>query len=283
MVLGAIIKKVGKWPLIAFILSFIISFVFEKVLTSTVSLLSDILRGLVVATIASILVANIELYKKVNKNLTDADIKRIRIDTIRSHIHKDFLEIFDDYFDSVLINVESAVQYKKITIYTNDQFRDFYIRVLRNCPNTTFYATSLVHKNYFWREKWEKGTVEYATMNFTQNGGRFVRIFFISDDDKSDIARIQKVFEMQKKMGVSAYCLESDDSVLEKNDFRLILVAENRKFAWEVHLGQDSKISKVEITVNPTEVTQYIETFDKLKNIKSLKSSEEYLCYVGNK
>jgi hypothetical protein len=290
----ATVRRWGIFPIILAIVSFAISIVFDKALVLSSSPAGEILRGAVVAVITYLVVANIELLQKVKYNLENDDINKIT--HIRQHIDRQFLEIFDEYFDSVLENINSAIKHKKITIYTVDQFRDFYIRILRNCPDTTFYATSSFHPNYFWKEDvkkdavevpaaelsnedFKKGTVEFATKEFTKKAGpdKFIRIFLISDSDKQKPERIQKVLEIQKRMGVTALCLElADADVDEKRHHRFILAAENEKFAWEVHTGGDYYISKVEITVDDNEVDQLLKIINEIRNMNP-KPADQYL------
>jgi len=289
----ATVKKLGLLPIILAIASFALSFVFDKGWVQSSSPIGEILRGGAIAVITYFVIANIELLRKVTHNLESDEITKIT--KTREHIDSQFLEIFDEYFDSVLQNINSAIEHKKITIYTVDQFRDFYIRILKNCPDTTFYATSSFHPNYFWKEDvkkdtvkvspseptndFKKGTVEFATREFTKKAGmdKFIRIFLISDADKQKPERIEEVLQIQKRMGVTARCLElADAAVDEKRHQRFILVAENKKFAWEVHTSGDYYISKVVITVDGKEVEQYLTIINEIRGMKP-KPADEYL------
>lgn len=291
------VKKLGLLPIILALVSFVVSVVFDRGLAAPSSLVGEMLRGAVVAVITYLVVANIELLQKIKQNLESDDVDKIA--NIREHIDSQFLEIFDEYFDSVLQNINSAIEHKKITIHTVDQFRDFYIRILKNCPDTTFYATSSFNPNYFWKSDikktgvevaaaesindFKKGTVEFATKEFIKAAGegKFVRIFLISDHDKQMPERIQTVLEVQKRMGVTAHCLElADPAVDEKRHQRFILVAKNKKFAWEVHPGGDYYISKVEITVDEEEVRHYSKIIDEIMGMKP-KLADEYLRELG--
>lgn len=256
-------------------------------------MVGETLRAAVVAVITYLVVANIELLHKVKQSLENTDVNKIA--HVRDHIDRQFLEIFDEYFDSVLENINSAINHKKITIYTVDQFRDFYVRILKNCPDTTFYATSSFNPNYFWKEElkpiptaqateslnnFKKGTVEFATQEFIKKAGagKFVRIFLVSDEDKQAPDRIQAVLDVQKRMGVTAYCLElAEAAVDEKRHHRFILVAENKKFAWEVHAGGNYHIARVEITVDKEEVNQYSKIIEEIRGMKP-KLADQYLA-----
>lgn len=89
---------------------------------------------------------------------------------------------------------------------------------------------------------------------------------------------MRKVFEIQKKVGVEVYCIDSKDSDLDKKRHkRFILVADNKKFAWEVKLDENNEFSEVEITVNPKEVEEYLKIFVELKMMSSFKPCDQFL------
>lgn len=271
----SIFEKYGILPFVLALLSFALSFVFEKALIPQTSLFGDLLRGSVVAIITYLIVVNIETFRKILNLIGEKDLDRIA--NIREHIDREFLEIFDDYFDSLITNVNSAIEHKRITIHPIGQFRDFYIRVLSKCPNTTFYATSLIDKDYFWDDTIKKGSVEHATKEFTDKGGLFERIFIITDDNKKDLDRMRNVFEIQKKIGVTTYCIEAEELGIDQRRLKkFILVTKNRKFAWEVHVDHDGKISSVDITVDRKETKRFLEKFNEFKK-KDLKTADEYM------
>lgn len=262
-------KKVFILPLLASIGTGVLSLFFEQALFSNLSpFLSMLFRGLVTSILTFVIIANIELLYKVQKSLRANDANKI-VNDIKSQIDDDFLEIFDDYFKSTIHNIESAIKSRHIVIYNSEQFHDFYRRVLEKYPKTRFWATSLVHPNYFWGDKIKNGSVEQATKNFTDGQkSDFIRIFFISEQDKRDLDRIKTIFDNQKKIGVNAFFIETKNPHFSRDDhYRLILVSKNKKFAWEVFTDLENHISKVIITVDLTEIKSYLKIFSDLKEL----------------
>ncbi len=253
-------------PLVISLLAFLVGFFYESLTESLSGEYSGFARGLLLALLSFVFVANYQLIAETFMFLKRSEVKD-SVD-LKSKIDKKFLMIFDEYFDTVLDNIKSAITSEKMVIYDPVQHRDFYKRVLTLYPNATFYATSMVSKNYFWEETEKSGSFEEAIKVFINAGGKVERIFYIDEENPEEVDMKEKLLPLHRDMGVKTYSL--DVNKIHANDFRLITMADNKKIAWEIFLGQNNSIRKIEITINKFKIEELNKAFHKLKGMDVL-------------
>lgn len=186
-----------------------------------------------------------------------------KIDDIRSFIESmpsGLKLIVDDKIKPLIEGLNELVVHKKITITIRDQdiFKIFFKNVLKDNPSSTFVATSLPTKDYFW----DDDNFFKKMADFVEGGGEIKRIFFLESEDSLKDQEVIEVLTKHRDSNVEVYTLVKD-STLEWEYYHPFFTDVDGSLGWEANLDSQS-IKKITITANEKTIDNYNTTFTRL-------------------
>jgi hypothetical protein len=201
----------------------------------------------------------IDLRAFVQQDITE------KISALRKHLDPNLDMIFGEHISDLLTNVEHAIKDRTFEFHDMDLFRYFYKRTLEVYPRTTFLATSLPYQRYFWKNQ----PMEQAIARFINSGGKMKRIFFIANEEELNNEEVKEILSAQVKLGVDTYIV--DIRMVPAQLRRFFLVEAEGKIAWEVFIGPDHRIVRIEATSDPSKTEKFNMIFQDLLKLEGTR------------
>ncbi|WP_436516656.1 hypothetical protein [Ekhidna sp. To15] len=190
-------------------------------------------------------------------------------------IFGDFIKEFSSFF-------KDAIQSERIEFYDLERFKTSYIRTLqyKEKDNTTFLATSLPYKRYFWVNDEDISPILKAMKNFKINGSRFIRIFFLEENDLKN-QEVIDVLNAQLDLEIEVYTIPIDQVPRRLQNY--FVVDDQNDLAWEVTIDTKQRINSTAFTTSSTEIEKYKSIFEGLMNLDNIKKISSKLSLVDSK
>jgi hypothetical protein len=229
---------------------------------------AEVWKAVFAFLMTTLLAFNLQTLYDLNRSLKRSSLDQL--EDVKRSLDPDFMLIFGSHVNELIAGFRTIVEHHEMRLSDIDQYRYFYRRFLAAYPGITFYATSLPREEYFWSPgEVRKNSVEEAIRDYIVRGGRFERIFFISDEGSPKAADEEKVMRLHHDLGIKVYYIREGD--LQPELRRCFLVASNGKVASEATLGMNNKISELVITVDEERAQDYLRRFEKLKQNPKLQ------------
>ena len=200
-----------------------------------------------------------------------------KLDHITQDIPKVLSIIFKDYINDYRDFFKNAIKNEVIKFSNLEKFKSSFIKALeykkKQSKDTTFFATSLPYRRYFWDEK--TTPMMKAISDFVESSGNnFERIFFLEEGDSKN-KEVIEVLDKQIEFGITTYTILIEDIPDELQ--RYFVVDEMDELAWEATINTKQEI-------NNTKFTTSTNTIKKLKSIYlSLKCLTSFTKYNSSR
>lgn len=202
----------------------------------------------------------------------DAITKLISEDNLSKlhHITKDISptlqHIFQDFISSFVEFFQDAINNEKIEFNDIERFKSSYIKTLelKQESKSTFLATSLPYKRYFWTNSEDLTPMVKAIDNFTKNGGSFKRIFFY---EKGDLEKEEVIAILNKQVDLNIEVILIPIDSVPRRLQKYFVVDDETSFAWEVSIDTRQRINSMAFTTSKNETSKYKSTFHELMNL----------------
>lgn len=186
------------------------------------------------------------------------------IPPLLSHIFQDYIEDYHNFF-------KNAIESETIEFSDLERFKSSYIRMLKykKSKGTTFYATSLPYKRYFWINNEDITPMIKAMSEFTQTQtGNFERIFFIEKDDLAN-PEVIEILNKQIELGITTYTIEIDK--VPSNLQMYFVVDEMDELAWEVTIDTKQRINSSKFTTSINRINKLKSIYSAIKDLDDIK------------
>ncbi len=186
------------------------------------------------------------------------------IPPLLSHIFKDYIDDYHNFF-------KEAIESETIEFSDLERFKSSYIRTLKykQSKGTTFYATSLPYKRYFWINNEDITPMIKAMAEFTESQkGNFERIFFLKENDLND-PEVIEVLNTQVDLGIITYIIDSDK--VPSNLQKYFVVDEFDELAWEVTIDTKQRINSTKFTTSMSKIKKFKSDYSALKDLDDIK------------
>ncbi|WP_298898654.1 hypothetical protein [uncultured Psychroserpens sp.] len=242
--------------------------------------IADKIPGFILALIG-ILLINSTLERKNELKKLDEKIEKVvsitsddnlkKLEHITSDIPFTFKIIFKDFIDEYHTFFKYAINNQSIEFSDLERFKSSYIRTLKykTSKNTTFYATSLPYKRYFWVNNEDITPIIKGMSDFTKNGdGKFERIFFLENGDIENDEVID-VLNKQIELGIKTYIINIDKVPSKLQKF--FVVDGQDELAWEVTIDTKQRINSTTFTTSKSEIERFKAIYSSLINLDDIK------------
>lgn len=242
--------------------------------------IADKIPGLILAILGALLINSISVRKNELKKLDDKIEKVVSITSASNlkkleHITCDVPEtlkiIFKDFIDEYHSFLKLAINNESIEFSDNERFKSSYIRTLKHksSTNTTFYATSLPYKRYFWVDNEDVTPVIKAMSDFIKKGnGKFERIFFLENGDLEK-EEVRDILNNQLDLGIKTYIIfiEKVPPKLQK----YFVVDGQDDLAWEVAIDTKQRIKSTIFTTSKSKIEKFKAIYSTLLTLDNIK------------
>lgn len=181
-------------------------------------------------------------------------------------------EVFGEEVRGKIDAIQRAVVNKQITLYDEDRFAGYYKKLLRLYPDATFHATGLPYERYFW-----SAANQQMVSDFIKNGGKFLRIFYCSDEDLQN-HEVKTIIEAQCKMGVEVYTCNQDRVAPQLRTGHYYVVETRKRIGWILTVDAKYRITEITATANQSDLSHYLKLIDELKDSDATK---RYTCVIN--
>ena len=217
-----------------------------------------------------------KLDKKINKIVSiTSDDNLKKLEHITNDIPETLKIIFKDYIDEYHMFFKYAINNNSIEFSDLERFKSSYIRTLKykKDKNTTFWATSLPYKRYFWLNNEDITPIIKEMSEFTKtNNESFERIFFLEDGDL-DNQEVIDILNKQLELGIKTYIIPINKVPSKWQKF--FVVDDQDELAWEVTIDTKQRISSTKFTTSDSEIKKFKAIYASLKDLDHIKLYEK--------
>ncbi|RSM45730.1 class I SAM-dependent methyltransferase [Amycolatopsis balhimycina DSM 5908] len=206
---------------------------------------------------------NVDLRGEIGRLATH--VSSSHIDTFPSLIEQvdpALLRVFRPYLEASFRTPTQVLNERRFQLNDMESYRNYHRRAHEENSGSTFFATSLPYRKWFWLGDYVERTIK----NFVAAGGSITRIFFIRDDEEvTDSAEVQGVLGAQVKLGVEVLLV----NVMQVPPYlrKFFLVESAQKFGWEAIRGPDDRVTSLNVTANPADTARYYSMFQQLRQM----------------
>ena len=204
-----------------------------------------------------------ETIKNLSEYFMKDSIERTKL--LRGHIDGNLQLVVGQYFDDIIIKLNSILINKSFEINDIEAFSSFYKNTLIHFYDAEFFATSIPSNRFFW----SKQSVNNQMHKFLKNEGKMKRIFFLEDITDLDNQEVFTILKNQESYGVEVYITLR--SKVPINLQRFFMVDSRLRIAWEPILGPGDSIKGIKLTANRDETSKYKDLFMELLNLDCTK------------
>ena len=188
-----------------------------------------------------------------------------QLDKIEYMVDPKLRHVFGKEIKGYIKSLDLAINKKQIIFNDIAVFRFFYKLALEKYTFSTFLATSIPSKNYFWKNK----LTEDSMKNFITNGGSLKRIYFLDCELADANKEILDILKFQLNIGIEVYIVANER--VPKDLRRFFALESTQQIGWEVHAGPKNEINQVIVSSDHDVIDEFSYLFARICELHDTK------------
>lgn len=218
---------------------------------------------------AILLYLGVEFYTSIRNIQESLDTQQTEnLSSFYNRLDPHLADIFGNEVKRRLDAVQEAIEDCRICFYDKDRFVGYYKRILKHYSKSVFYATSLPFGRYFWTESNIK-----MIADFTNGGGKFIRIFYIKQADLENLEVIQ-VLDAHHNAGAEVWICDLGLIADRLASGRYFAVDSQKRIGWELSVDSEQRITQITGTANKKDLEEFYIIFQEIKDSEATQKYE---------
>lgn len=231
---------------------------------------NDVILSFILLAVSTLVAGVSEVLNHQTKE-TDRLFRYLQSDTvarvreIETCIDKNLSLVASSQISKMKSDVDDLIVSKKFYVENIELFISFYIAQLVNFRRSTFYATSIPSRDFFWRSS----DVAESTSQFIRGGGEIRRVFFL-EEELAELSDEQvEILGEQKSIGVDVYVASM--SRVPGHMAKFYMVETGLKIGWEPTRKANNSIHGITVYADEKKNHAYKDQFEELLALEAVR------------